>query len=654
MLTNILGIVMKFFYNSFNNYGIAILLFTLFSRIIILPISILVQKNSIKLVRIKHEINKIKINYFGDKGKIAELEGQLYKEEKYNPFLSVIPLILQLIVLICLITIINNPISYISNVDDATKESLISEVKDSQYQELEIIKKVKSGNFRNDELKNLDLSFMNYDLCEVPININNYLFPFFAALSAFIYCVLNMKYNVLQRTESNTYNIIIILISVLLSFCLGLYVPIGVALYWIFSNIFAIAQLFLLNIIINPKKYINYTELEKTNNELSKLSFDDRNKEMIKKEKRDYKRFFEIENKHLVVYAESGSYYRYFKGIIDYILKNSNMTVHYITSDYCDSVLNISNSKLKTYYIGEKKLIPLMMKMDSDIVLMTTPDLNKYHLKRSLVKKDIEYIFIPHGIGNHNVFGRKSSLDYFDTIFALDKYQKKEILTGNKVYNLNRKVVELGYPMLDEMINSYKPKNNNTIIIAPSWQKDNIMDLCVEKLMEKLSKKYKVVLRPHPQYIKHDKAKITKLKNKYHNNSNIIIQDDNVEINSILNSELLITDWSGIAYEYAYASKNPVIFINTPMKVLNKDYKELGIDIFELSTRDIIGKSIDIDEVDNIDEVVDSAIKSKDKYSKKISKFYKDNVYNIGVSSEIGAKYLVKSIKEKINRREND
>ena len=79
-----LGYIMNLCYELCNNYGLAIILFTLFSKVILLPISIWVQKNSIKMVKMQPDINKIKINYFGDKDKIADETAKLYKKEKYN------------------------------------------------------------------------------------------------------------------------------------------------------------------------------------------------------------------------------------------------------------------------------------------------------------------------------------------------------------------------------------------------------------------------------------------------------------------------------------------------------------------------------------------------------------------------------------------
>ena len=132
--------------------------------------------------------------------------------------------------------------------------------------------------------------------------------PVIAALSALIMCVCQNLMNVLQQEQSKLNQWSMVILSVGLSLYLGFFVPAGVALYWTFSNLFAVVLQCLLNIWINPKKYVNYEELEKTTKELKELSNLDktkkRSKEQIKKEKEDYKRFFKIANKHLVFYSE--------------------------------------------------------------------------------------------------------------------------------------------------------------------------------------------------------------------------------------------------------------------------------------------------------------------------------------------------------------
>lgn len=68
-----------------------------------------------------------------------------------------------------------------------------------------------------------------------------------------------------------------------------------------------------------------------------------------------------------------------------------------------------------------------MMKLECNIVVMTTPDLEKYHIKRSKVKRNIEYIYLDHGCSSLNLTYRTGALDYFNTIFAVSREQAIEV-----------------------------------------------------------------------------------------------------------------------------------------------------------------------------------------------------------------------------------
>lgn len=681
-IVKFLGLLMGICYKLFNNYGIAIIMFTLFSKIILLPISIFVQKNSIKMVKMMPNINKIKIKYFGDKDKIDDEQTKLYKEEKYNPLSSLIPLVIQIILLLGLVEVINHPLTYIVKMSDDNIEKYVEVVLDNNKRlnkeastlELEVVKDIKNNenieeykeinNNYVKRIKNLKFKFLGIDLSFIAINEKglSLIIPLLAGLSSLILCLAQNKMNILQSSQSNINKYSTMIFSVGLSLYLGFFVPAGVALYWISSNLFTVIQQWLLNKVINPKKYVDYEELEKTNKELKELTKLDkknkRTKEQIKKEKEDYKRFFSITNKHLVFYSESNGFYKYYKGIIEYLLENTNIVIHYITSDYNDNIFNMEKEydTLKAYYIEEKKLITLMMKLDCDVMVMTMPDLQNYHIKRSYVRKDIEYIYIPHGMNSLNLTMRYGSMDNYDTVYATGKYQKEEALKTNELYNLDRKIVEWGYCLLDDMIINYdkKKKNNKekTILIAPSWQKDNIVDLCLEDILNELkNKKYKVIVRPHPQHVRHMKEKFEQMKEQYKNNKNIVIQTDFSSNDTVFNADLIISDWSGIAYEYAFTTKKPVVFIDTPMKIMNEKYEELGIEPFNIWSRYEIGEVIKLDNIKSISKTVDNMLKNKDKYKEKIIKLVDDSVYNIGTSGQVGAEYIIEAIQNKIKER---
>ena len=191
MLIDILGEIMHFCYNIFNSYGLGIITFTLLSKIILLPITIWVQKNSIKMVKLQPEINKIKTKYFKDKDRIAEEEGELYKKEKYNPLASLIPLFVQIALLLGLISVINQPLKYIAKTDrnlikemnEITLKNNLSINKESSSIEVNTLDEIKNNKNIDsykalkdkypdidkeiDKIQKLNVKFLGFDLTKI-------------------------------------------------------------------------------------------------------------------------------------------------------------------------------------------------------------------------------------------------------------------------------------------------------------------------------------------------------------------------------------------------------------------------------------------------------------------------------------------------------
>lgn len=688
----VLGPVMRFCYNIMTNYGWAIILFTLFSKIVLLPVSVWVQKNSIKMVKMQPAVNRIKIDRFGDKEAIAEEQSKLYKKEKYNAFSSLIPMLIQIILLIGLVEVINHPLTYITK----TGESKISALTDvallhnekldpkSSGLEIAVVEDIQNDRYTEDylmsivfsedvpavttidEIKGFKMSFAGFDLGWIAVTNGGlaWLVPVIAGFSAFLLCVAQNSINVLQAEQSKWNKYGMMAFSVGLSLYLGMFVPAGVALYWTASNLLAILQQWLLNLAIDPKKHVDYAELEKTRKELAALndmkSVKSLPPEAKKKAKEDYKRFFGIVNKHLVFYSESNGFYKYYKGIIEYILAHTNVTIHYITSDINDGIFELEKKepKIKAYFIDEKRLITLMMKMDADVVAMTMPDLETYHIKRSYVRKDIEYVYIPHGMDSNNLAFRTRALDAFDTVFVCGPHQLEE---GEKIAELHglkdQKFVEYGYCLLDAMTADYEasphPENETkTVLIAPSWQKNNIIELCFDGVMNSLrGKEYRVIVRPHPQHVRHAPEKFERMKEQYKEDGNITIQTDFSSNDTVFNADILITDWSSISQDYAFTTKKPVIFIDTPPKIMNPDYKLIDIEPINIWIRNEAGRLVKLDELDKLDGIVREMLADREKYHDKIAALTERCVYNLGRSSEVGGKYIIEAIQRQIKKR---
>lgn len=627
-LYSALGWVMNLCYGICHNYGIAIILFTLVSKIILLPVSVWTHYNSIKMIKIQPDINFLKAKYYGQTDIIDEEQAKLFKREKYNPLASTIPLILQLVLLMGVVGVIN------LNIADPAVDMMMGSI-------------------------NLGLIPSEHGLSLIYS-------PIAAALSAWVMCITQNASNVLQSEQSAANKYGTMIFSVGLSLYLGWFVAIGTAWYWVWSNLMAIAQMYILNAVIKPSKYVDYERLEESRKELAKLKSvgaDKKkkvSKEDRKREKQDYKRFFSVVNKHLVFYSESSGFYKYFKGIIEYLLKNTNLSIHYITSDPGDIVFSLAEKepKLKPYYIGENKLITLMMKMDADVVVMTMPDIENFHIKRSYVRDDIEYVYVYHGVGSGNLTMRRGSTDHYDTVLCAGKHQREEEEQINELYGLNRKLVDFGYPLIDEMRADYAASEHEEhgrkrILIAPSWQKDNIVDICLDELLSVIDReKYEVIVRPHPQEVRLKKEYMDSLKAKYEP-MGIEIQTDFSSNNPVLTADLLITDWSDICWEYAYTTLRPVLFINTPMKVMNPEWEKISSVPINISLRDVIGKSIETDRLGDINGYIADILDHYDDYTAQIDRVVHEYLYNLDDSARVGGEYIVSAVQEKIKARKN-
>lgn len=221
------------------------------------------------------------------------------------------------------------------------------------------------------------------------------------------------------------------------------------------------------NICIRPKKYIDYDELEASRielEELNSLGSDGATKwyqrdPLAAREKQDYKRFFKVVGKHIVFYSEGSGFYKYFKGPIEYLLENSEGVIHYVTNDPNDQIFKIAEKqpRIRPYYIGQKKTITLMMKMDADVVVATLEDLENFYIKRSYLRKDTEYVFFFHHMTSTHLVARKGSLDHYDTVMCAGPHQVTELRRAEELYEAKRKnLVEYGYTLLDQMISDYE------------------------------------------------------------------------------------------------------------------------------------------------------------------------------------------------------
>lgn len=340
------------------------------------------------------------------------------------------------------------------------------------------------------------------------------------------------------------------------------------------------------------------------------------------------------ENRKIVFYAEDIQTQNFLLDLVKELLISFNQEICYLTSDQQDSIFLESNnySNLRVFYVGSGFVRTwAFMNLKADLFIMTMPDIETFHLKRSKIYP-VHYLYIFHALVSTHSNYRKGAFDSYDTIFCTGKQQIKEIRETEKYYKLPKKnLFKDGYRPLEYLINQSENflkenSNNLKILIAPSWGENSIMEHCIDSLIENLiNTDNKIFLRPHPMTLRNNKNQIERLELKFKNNANFILQKNNKNRNVLFESDILITDWSGIGIEYGLGLLKPVIYIDLPKKNFNPEYKKINITPIELSIREEIGRIVGTEKVTNINQIINETISEYDK--KEVLKIRKKYVF---------------------------
>ena len=625
-----LGGLMRIAYGITGDYGTALILFTLMTKVILLPLSYWVHLNGIKIVRLEPAVNRLKVRYFGDKDKIADEQSLLYKKEHYSPFASVIPVAVQLVILIGLVQIIRQPGDYIPGLAPGQK-------------------------------------FLGFDLSAVPTEVGgiHLLVPVLAALASVALSLSQNRLNPLQASQGKAAQNATMAVSAGISLFLGFAVPAGVGFYWIWSNLFTIAQQLLLNRMKDPEKAIDREELEASRKELAAYTETGkettRGREEIRREKADYKRFFSVGNKHLVFYSEGSGFYKYYERIITWVLENSKLTIHYVTGDPGDQIFEIAKTqpRIVPYYIGPRKLITLFLRLEADVMVTTMSDLDNYQYKRSVYSKDIRYVYVFHyPLSTHMVL-HTGALRHYDAILCVGEFQFEEIRQTEALFgDPPQELVACGYGQLEKLYDAYRemPKTGRErpkVLLAPSWQPGNILDSCVDAVLgELLGKGFEVTVRPHPEYVKRYGERMDAIVQRYEGyaGGDLHFELDFTGNRSIFDSDTVITDWSGTAYEFSLVTERPCVFVDTPPKINNPDYKKITVEPLEFTLRDKVGIRVSPEAVEGLADRIRALLEDRS-YGEKLREIRNTYIANFGRSGEVGGQYLVDAVRARVAAR---
>ena len=320
--------------------------------------------------------------------------------------------------------------------------------------------------------------------------------------------------------------------------------------------------------------------------------------------------------KPYVIYNEGNQYWNTFKPVVEEF-EARKIPLEYLTSSKTDPVFEQKYNYVKAEFIGEGNAAFAKLNMlSAGVVLMTTPGLQVYQLKRSKNVKHYSHVLhMPNDATTYRLFG----LDFFDSVLLTGDYQAADIRYLEEKRGINKKeLVTVGCPYLDVYKKNIAeiPEEENhpfTVLVSPSWGDVGILKKYGEKLLDPLSKTgWRIIVRPHPQSKKSEAEMLDRLAARYKDNANIVWDYERQNIFSLKKADIMISDFSGIIFDYTFLCDKPVMYVNAGMDLRPYDAYDLdGKELWQYSVLKKFGTELKEEQFANIKEVIQSVSDSK-------------------------------------------
>ncbi len=360
-------------------------------------------------------------------------------------------------------------------------------------------------------------------------------------------------------------------------------------------------------------------------------------------------------NVPFAIFTDSKRYWNIFKPICDEFEKRGQQTV-YLTASPDDPALSENYEHVTAQFIGEgNRAFARMNMLKADVVLSSTPGVDVYQWKRSRNVK--WYAHILHAANDVTAY-RMFGIDYYDAVMTSGEYQAKQVRQLEELRHLPEKELPMiGLPHMDalreRLLNAGElPEHPVTVLLAPSWGPSSILNKFGSKMIDALLKiGYHIIIRPHPQSFTSEKAMLDELMEKYPDSDTLEWDSSNDNFEVLRRSDILISDYSGVIFDFALVFDRPIIYADTSFDKGPYDAWWLEDEMWTFSILPQIGRQLTKENFETVGELIDGCLNAPE-LAEGRNKARSDTWANIGNSASLAVDYLIEKRQKLLDSKE--
>ena len=358
-----------------------------------------------------------------------------------------------------------------------------------------------------------------------------------------------------------------------------------------------------------------------------------------------------VEHQKIAFHSEGPHYWSLFNPIFK-ALDEHNIEYLYVTSDPADKgVIDPPPNRTIRAFHNEIKAISFLNNLHANLLISSTPSLDVYMWKKT--KKIKNYVHLIHA-PTDVAYYEKYAFDFFDTVMCSGPHQIKHLRECEETRKTKKKtIVETGCLYFDNLQERYdneykkvleqKEKGVFTLLFAPTWGMRCTLRYYGLDPIKKLlgNDNFHIIFRPHPQMFKSDKDILDPALEELRKYSNFTLDEDKDNFLSLAKSDALLTDISGVMFDYALLFEKPVILVPTDTDLFgyDMDWLDWG-EVWENKLRKEVFFNLKKEDFDNIDKLL-LDFKNSGDYIKIIQELKKNSVFNFGHSGKVAAQQII-------------
>jgi YidC/Oxa1 family membrane protein insertase len=364
---------------------------------------------------------------------------------------------------------------------------------------------------------------------------------------------------------------------------------------------------------------------------------------------REYRRFRALPRaeRRVVFLAESRQDWHHWAGVIAHLTGPLGMTIQYVSFDPGDPGLQQDSPRIQPFCVGPGAVrIWFCQFLDADVLVTQILDFGNLELKRSI--QPVHYVYMFHSLISTHMADHANSFDQYDTVLCAGPHQAREIRRREALHGLKPKqLLPHGYARLESLLaNRREPPpvrdpGDLHVVVAPSWGPETILPVCGDALVDTLlAAGFRVTLRPHFQTRWQTPGVIDRIATRHAGNPRFRLVEQMGESDSLHDSHVMITDWSGAGQDYGLGLEKPVLFIDVPPKARNSTWPELGMEPFEMFVRTQIGAIVAPWDLAEVPARVRALASDPAAFRSRVGALRNDWVHNLGRSGPAGAEAI--------------